>query len=129
MIEGIELFYQQIAEAMIESIPEEWSSATFEAFFYPKSSSYEGEYTRKADGVARDFPPASGGCRAFRQLRKKFKDAGKPLWGRASFVLQADGTFNMKWIYDDCDHEGNTLFNEERELWRREERRKRLTII
>jgi hypothetical protein len=101
MIDGIETFYQRIAESMIEAIPEEWSSAVFEAIFFPEGSTYEAEYVRKADGKARSFSPADDGDKAFRQLRKKFKDAGKPLWGKARFEMRPDGTFNMNWVYDD----------------------------
>jgi hypothetical protein len=32
----------------------------------------------------------------------------------------------MKWGYDDCDEEGNALFDEEEEVRRHEARRKRL---
>jgi hypothetical protein len=126
MIEGIETFYQQIAESMADAIPEDWSSAKFEALFYPNSSTYEAEYTRKVDGVARGFQPTDNGGRAFRQLRKKFKEAGKPLWGKACFELHSDGKFNMKWGYENCNENGDTIFNEEEELRRHEERRKRL---
>lgn len=128
MVEGIEAFYQQIAESMIEAIPEEWSVASFEAIFFPEGSVYEAEYTRKLDGKVRGFQPASGGSRAFRQLRKKFKDAEKPLWGKARFELRPDGTFNMNWGYDDCDRDGNALFDEEQERRRHEARRIRLTV-
>jgi hypothetical protein len=126
MIDGIEDLYQAIAESMVQTIPEDWSTATFEAIFYPDGSVYEGEYTRKADDVARSFQPATGGSRAFRQLRQRFKDAGKPLWGKARFDLRADGSFNMTWGYEDCDEDGNTLFDQEQELRRHEARRIRL---
>ena len=104
MIKGIEVFLQQIAEA----IPEQWSAASFEAIFYLQSIVYEAGYTRKSDGMVRGFQPASGGSRAFRELRKRFKDAGKPLWGRACFRSWPDGTFNMKWGYDGCGTASNT---------------------
>ena len=50
MIDGVEAFYEQIANSMIETIPEEWSTASFQAIFYPDGSVYEAEYIRKADG-------------------------------------------------------------------------------
>lgn len=127
MVEGVEAFYQQIAESMIEAIPEKWSSAVFEAMFFPDGSTYEAEFTRKFDGKVRSFLPKDGGDRAFRQLRKKFKDAGKPLWGKARFDLRPDGTFNMKWGYEDCDEEGYLKFNEEAEFQRQEARSLRVT--
>lgn len=127
MVEGIEAFYEQIAEALIEAIPEEWSAASFESIFYPEGSVYEAEYTRKSDGTIKGFQPASSGSRSFRQLRNKFKEAGKPLWGKARFELWPDGTFNMRWDYDDCDRDGNALFDEDQERRRHDARRIRLT--
>jgi hypothetical protein len=76
----------------------------------------------------RDFGTIVRGERAFRELRRKFKETGKPLWGQASFELHSDGKFKMKWGYDNCDENGDTIFNEEEELKRSEERRKRLTV-
>jgi hypothetical protein len=127
MIEGIEPFYQQIAESIQEAIPEEWTTARMDVLFYADGESYEGEYTRTADGKAVDFATTRKAERAFRGLRNKFKEAGKPLWGQASFELDSDGKFHMQWGYDNCDENGNTIFNEEEELKRREARRKRLT--
>jgi len=127
MIDGIEPLYLVIAESIPQAIPEEWSTATMEVIFYPHSSTYVGEYTRKADGVPRDFETSHSAQRAFREIRKKFKEAGKPLWGRAWFELQPDGRFNMKWGYDNCDENGDTRFDKKEEFKRHEERHRRLT--
>lgn len=127
MIDGIEPLYQVIAESIQQAIPEEWSTAVMEVIFHPQHSIYIGEYTRKADGIPRDFGTSQNANRAFREIRRKFKEAGKPLWGRAWFELHPDGKFNMKWGYDNCDENGDTPFNEEEEVKRHEERRIRLT--
>ena len=129
MIPRIEALYRQIAESMQAAIPEEWATAKFEAIFYLDCSTYEAEYTRKADGVSRSFQPADEGDRAFRQLREQFEQAGKRLWGRACFELRSDGTFNMQWSYDDCDENGDARFDEEEEIRRHEARHRRLTAI
>src|SRR5262249_19727714 len=84
MIPGIEPLYQELAESMLASIPEEWSTATFDVLFFSHSTVFEAEYTRQADGLARSFAPPRNGHRAFQRLRQLFKDAGKPLWGRAT---------------------------------------------
>jgi hypothetical protein len=126
MIEGIEQLYQAIAESIEQAIPDDWTTARMEAVFYPGSSDYVGEYIRKADGKVRAFSTGRLGERAFREIRKKFKEAGKPLWGQAIFELHSDGKFNMKWGYDDVDENGDTTFNENEYLNRNEERRKRL---
>lgn len=127
MIDGIELLYQQIAESIEEAIPDEWTTARMEAAFFSESSKYMGEYTRESDGVARDFPTSFEAARAFREIRKRFKEAGKPLWGRAIFEMDSQGKFKMHWDYDNCDEEGNAIFDEEEELKKAEERHRRLT--
>jgi hypothetical protein len=129
MIDGIEPLYQQIADSIREAIEEEWSTAKMDAIFYPGSSTYFGEYTRRTDGKLRDFGTTIAGQRTFREIRKKFKEAGKKPWGGASFELHADGTFDMKWNYDGCDENGDTIFVEAEEYERFEGRRKRLTSI
>jgi hypothetical protein len=113
MIEGIEPLYQKIAESIQEAIPEEWSTAKMDAVFYPDGITFVGEYQRKADGKARDFGTTRKGEHALRELRIKFKEAGKPLWGQVCFELHSDGTFSMKLGYDNCDDNGVTVFNEE----------------
>lgn len=125
MIKGIELFYQRIAESMIDGIPEEWSTASFEAAFFPDGPSFRAEY-KGADGVTRGFQPEAGGIKAFKELRKRFKAAGRPPWGRACFELRANGSFDMKWGYEDCDRDGYAIFDPEAERRRDEERLKRL---
>jgi hypothetical protein len=129
MIPGSEELFKTIAKSMIETIPEEWSSAQYDVIFFPDGSLYEAEYKRKADGVSRGFSPASEGARAFRRLRQLFREMGKPLWGRATFTLHPRGKFNISWGYDDCDENGDALFNEEQELQRHEKRRRRLSGV
>lgn len=127
MIQGIEPIYQRLADSITAAIPEDWSEAKYEAIFYPDSSVYEAEYVRQSDGVARSFPPTKDGPRAFRELRTLFKKAGQRAWGRAIFELRSDGSFNMKWGYDDCDANGDCRFDEDEEVRRSEERHRRLT--
>jgi hypothetical protein len=127
MMVGLEALYQEIADAMKEAIPEEWSTARIEAIFYPECIQYDGEYTRKADGALRSFCTNERGERAFEELRNKFQEAGEPLWGQARFELRADGKFTMKWGYDNCDENGDTRFDVDELLKRAEDRHKRLT--
>ncbi len=127
MIDGLDKEYRLIAESMMSAIPEDWSSAKFEVIFYPNSSTYEAEYVRTRDGQARGFRPESAGARTFRQIRKLFKDGGQPVWGQAVFELFPDGRFNMKWGYDNCDDNGDTVFDADKEFERAELRHRRLT--
>lgn len=127
MIPGIEPLDQQIADSIQESIPDEWTTAKMEALFFPESITYIGEYVRSADAKERDFRTGRIAERAFRDIRRRFKDAGKTLWGRAVFELHSDGHFKMDWLYDGCDANGDMIFDEARELKRHEERHRRLT--
>lgn len=126
MIDGIEEFYRRIAESMVGEIPEDWLSAKYEATFYPGSSMYEAEYVGKKEGKARNLSPAEDGEEAFHELRKLFKAAGKPLWGRAVFTIFPSGKFDMKFGYDECDEKGNAIYNREEKMRRVLDRAKRL---
>ena len=127
MIEGIEELYTHIGNDIVDAIPENWTTAKVESIFYPDTSLYFGEYVRSIDGIARSLSFDSNIDRVFRQLRSKFKEAGHPLWGRACFEIHADGKFNMKWDYDDCDENGDARYDEEEESKRYHQRHKRLS--
>jgi len=127
MIEGIEPLYQEIAESINEAIQDEWDTAKMEAVFFCDAIDYYGEYTRKVNGVARGFQTILRGERAFRDLRKLFKDVGQPLWCKACFDLDENGKFNMKFEYDDCDDDGFARFDEIEQLRQDEERNQRLS--
>jgi len=127
MIDGIDVLYQQIADAIDHEIPDEWTTARIDVAFFPDHSQYTGEYTRTSDGVARDFPISLSAGRAFREIRKRFKEAGKLLWGRACFEIDSSGRFEMHWDYEDCDEDGNAMFDAETEMKKSEERHRRLT--
>jgi hypothetical protein len=120
-------FYQRLADSMNSEISEEWSSAIFEAIFFADGSIYEAEYVRTQDGKVVGFHTASDGPKVFRELRKLFKSQGKKLWGKARFHMSSDGTFDLKFDYDNCDPEGNAIFDEEQELARHIARHRRLS--
>ncbi|HQR07066.1 MAG TPA: DUF600 family protein [Gemmatales bacterium] len=126
MIPGIEEYYQQLGAAVNSAIGVEWNEASLEAIFYPDSIDFEAEYvdgSGKLTNLA--FPPEA--VKAFRKLRQLFKDEGKPLWGSARFEINSKGKFNMKWVYDHCDENGNTIWDKEGWHLRQEERRRRFS--
>lgn len=127
MIDGIEPYYQQIAQALEDAIPEPWLTASVDAIFFSEANWYEAEYLPAQGGQPKSIGMGRGGQRAFEELREKFREAGKQVWGRARFELHSSGKFSMKWGYDDCDENGFARFDEESELQRRRERFKRLT--
>jgi hypothetical protein len=112
----MEALYRQIGESIQQAIPESWLSAWMDATFFTEHTSYYAEYTPSDGSVPKSFAPERSGRRAFEQLRELFRQAGKPLWCRARFEIQADGKFNMKWVYDDCDENGYARFDEQLEL-------------
>ena len=126
MTEGIEESYANIADAIVTAVPEPWTEAKVEAIFFADSIDFEAEYKSEA-GKDRSFAVSMAGTRAFRELRRRFKDAGQPVWGQACFVLRANGKFSMKWGYDNCDENGDTVFSAEEWHKRHEERRQRLS--
>ena len=125
MIPGIETFYDRIAYSIQGAIDENWTTATMDAIFFDDSITFFGEYTT-SDGRVMGFGTTRDGQRAFQELRQKFADSGKPLWGQATFEMNAEGKFTMNWGYENCDENGDTIFDEEREHQREDNRRKRL---
>lgn len=118
MIDGIEQFYQQIAEAVAESIHEPWQTATVEAVFFPESITFVGEYSAENGSHPTGFEVGLKLIRAFRGLRELFRSTGKPVWCRAKFEMSCDGKFKMNWGYDGCDKDGFAPFDEEQEAER-----------
>lgn len=127
MIDGIEEYYQAIADSVLGSLRHDWTTAKLEVVFYPDGSQVTGEYARKSDGKTRDLGASIASLRAFSDLRNQFKKEQRPLWGRATFEMSADGKFNLKWGYDDCDENGFAIFDDEAAQRKFEERFKRLT--
>lgn len=113
MIEGIEPLYQAIGEAVQASIEDEWVTAVVEATFYTEHVHFHSYYTTQAGSEPKDFELTAPGCTAFLDVRDLFRNAGKPLWCRARFEMDAEGKFKMDWGYDDCDENGFAHFREE----------------
>ena len=128
MVDGIEPLYQIIVEAIEDSIHEEWSAAQMEAVFFANGTEYYAQYTRLEDGETRSFPTTRRECKAFCKMRKLFKKAGQPLWGRACLKLTPDDMFNMEWGYENCDEKGFALFDEQAQT-KQDQQRQRLAGV
>ena len=126
MIPNIENFYERIANEILHALPDSWQKAQVNAIFYGDSITWEPEYVTVA-GELKSLDISMNLIRAFKELRRAFKDAGQPLWGQALFELEPSGKFNMKWGYDNCDEQGDTIWNEDEWRRRHEDRAKRLT--
>lgn len=119
MIEGIEPIYQLIADSIQRTIPDSWATAWVEAIYFTEHISYSAEYTPSNGSAPKSFATERSGRRAFEQLREMFQNAGKPLWCGARFTIHSDGTFNMKWNYENCDGNGFARFDEKEEFERK----------
>lgn len=126
MIPGIEEFYQLIASEMVDQIPGPWRQATIEVIYYPSSSDYHGEYVHES-GEEFSVLVSETARLAVDELRRKFRDAGQRVWGQFHFKLHADGTFNVKWGYDNCLENGDTIWDPDEWDRRFDENYKRLT--
>jgi Protein of unknown function, DUF600 len=118
MIEGIEAFFQQIANSIQNAIAEEWALAWVESTFFTEHVRFEAEYLPYAGAPSKSFSIDSDGRGAFCEIRERFKQAGKKLWCRTRFQIESDGRFDMFWGYDDCDENGFARFDEASELER-----------
>lgn len=125
MIDGIEMIYQQIADEMVSDLPAGWRQAKIDAVYYPEGADYDGEYITEA-GKERSGGVTIKATQVFDELRRKFKDAGHRVWGRATFELHSDGAFNMKWDYDNCDENGDKIWDPDEWSRQQDERRLRL---
>jgi hypothetical protein len=118
MIDGIEPFYQQIADSIRESINASWETATIEVIFFPQSSEYVGEWFSSGTARPTGFGVDLKAMRAFRGLRELFRKSGNRLWCRAVFEMRSAGQFKMNWGYDDCDENGFARFDEQKQAER-----------
>lgn len=126
-VDGLGAFFQRIGAGLQASIPEDWITAKAEAIFFSDSSTYVGEYVRKADRALRSTTNSSDNLKTIREMREKFRAAGKRLWGQFTFEMDASGKFNVHWGYENCDANGDTIFNEEESVRRSEDRWRRLS--
>ena len=112
MMEHVEEMYSVIGQAIVDSISSDWVTANVEAEFFPHSTLLFGDYELPTGSMV-SFDLGNELVVAFEELRKRFKETGQPLWGRATFKLSADGAFRLLWGYDNCDADGNSICSEE----------------
>lgn len=114
MIPGIEEYYQIIAEEVMEVLPYRWEYAKVEAVFHYMAYRFEGVCRGRTLGIRGFYVPEEAQA-ALIDLRELFRKAGKPVWGQVEFEFYPDGAFNVKWGYENCDADGNTIIVEEDE--------------
>ena len=105
MVEGIEKYFQQLAEAAQEAIQEEWSKLRIESEHYPEFFQEYCEYWKESGGVENTFSSVAI-SRCLIEMRQLFKEAEKPLWGRFIFELDNKGDFEVDFDFDNCDENG-----------------------
>lgn len=127
MIEGVEDAIQRIADGAVEAVPCPWTSASIGAIFYADNSDYMGDFVTPEGGVG-GFVLSMEMILAFGEIRDRLREAGKPVWGQARMELTPDGKFSLKWGYENCDADGNTIWDADAWTRRQEERQNRLTM-
>jgi hypothetical protein len=116
MIDGIEPFYQRIADGINAALPDEWRLAWMDAIFYDGSVSYYGSYLADNEDLCTDFETSKDATKAFREMRALWVQAGKTPWCRARFYLFSTGKFRLQLSYDDSDENGFARFDEDSEM-------------
>ncbi|WP_226682854.1 antitoxin YezG family protein [Sutcliffiella horikoshii] len=126
----LDKLYQQVAEVVIDTIPEEWSkvylygevvngSQTAFFYYYPKVSDKpiyshditeqfaisELEYTNNWNKLV-DL---------IQELQKEFKDSGEEPWTNFTLVFDKSGKFHIEYNYDDL---SSVDLNERKTIWK-----------
>jgi hypothetical protein len=126
MIPGIEEHYQRIADALVATLPEGWRSVTVTAVFYADSISWYPESVT-ASGKLESVDCNRDLRWAFQDFRQAFREAGKLAWGEVVFTMHADGTINVQFKYENCDENGNRIWDAEEWSRRHDEWVRRLS--
>src|SRR4051812_32996458 len=121
MIPGIEQHFDRIIAAMRVGLPDGWTSAEFNARFFPAAAVFEAEYV-SPDGTAANYQPDADGEAAVRDLRQLFRQAGQPVWSEAWFILPAEGSLKLRFSRVGCDANGDLPYDEAAEAARVEAR-------
>ena len=116
MIDGIEPYYQRIADEIHSALPDVWQLAWMDAIFYDASVSYYGSYLVADEDLCTDFEISMDATRAFRQMRALWTHSGRTPWCRARFNLFSTGKFKLQLSYDDSDDNGFARFDEDSEM-------------
>jgi hypothetical protein len=120
MIDGIEGFYQRIADSIVPALPEVWHRAWMDAIFYSEHVLFHGSYQESEAGHCQDYMTTRSARRSFEELRESFKRAGRIPWCRARFEMYSTGKFAIQFSYDNCDENGFARFDEAAEAdWKR----------
>lgn len=105
MIDGADVHYHAVAQALAESAPAGWTQAKVSTEVEEDSlSTSEYDYV-DAVGQEHWFQPSAPNAaaigRALRDLREKSVAAGQAPWSRCTFILSPDGTFKLDLAYPD----------------------------
>jgi hypothetical protein len=111
---SIEETYREIVDDLRDQIDEAWIKAKVRLVCYSDGASTTGYYIRKLDGVRQGLSPNTNFFRKIRSLRRMLRERDGRVWGRAIFQLDEDGTFEMLPSYDNCDENGDEIFDDER---------------
>lgn len=118
MNSGLDELVSNAVKIALISIPGDWRAATFEIIFYDQGGHFVGENVSALDGQSRDVDLPFTFLDAMIAIREEFRATGQPVWGMAVMSLTAPDIFNINWIYDGCNANGDIPFDETIDLQR-----------
>src|SRR4051794_33851442 len=91
----------QIAQAVFQLIPEEWTTAVVKAMMISDYAEMRSSYVPKRGGPAAYFTVGFKVHDLFEQLRSSMYEDLGAAWYIATLSLMADGTFSYQYDYED----------------------------
>ncbi|MFS0636847.1 antitoxin YezG family protein [Mesobacillus foraminis] len=128
--EQLDRLYQQIAEVVVETIPEAWSkvilygevvegSQTAYFYYFPQGTDkpiYSHEITELFTVSELEYTEKWNHLVGFiQELWRVFKDNGQELWTNFTMVFDKVGKFNIDFNYDDL---SNNDTHERKTIWK-----------
>jgi len=126
----LDRLYQQVAEVVIDTIPEEWSkvylygevvngSQTAFFYYYPKASDkpiYSHDITEQFAISEHEYSNNWNELvDLIQELQKLFKDSGEEAWTNFTLVFDKSEKFNIEYNYDDL---SSVALNERKTIWK-----------
>lgn len=108
----LEPIYERIATHLRARLPAEFTHACFDAIFYNGGSDWYISYFTGGEERSYELEVDDKDCELGNSLRQQWIDAGELPWGRIRIQFYPDDCYETELSYDDCDDEGNAIFDE-----------------
>ena len=115
MIKDAKKYFEAFASMLTDDLPSNWVEVRFSAIFYSEGNTYTVRYVDK-NGSLLSTHFSDELCLEVNDFRDLFLSEGEPLWGAFLFVLNSNGSFRTHFDYDNCDGNGNKIFDADTEM-------------